>query len=72
MFQNGRHTDTHTTLNVEVPAYKYAAPKNHDIVKHKYRNNSAESCFLHKYTLIGYNVIIISFWVVLLMAFVVI
>ena len=21
------HTDTHTTLNVEVPAYKYAAPK---------------------------------------------
>ena len=28
LFQNGRHTHTHTFLNVEVPAYKYAAPKN--------------------------------------------
>ena len=30
MFQNGRTTDRMTTLNVEVPAYKYAAPKNLD------------------------------------------
>jgi len=29
-FQNGRHTVTHTTLNIEVPAYKYAAPKNQE------------------------------------------
>ena len=28
LFQNGRTTDRMTTLNVEVPAYKYAAPKN--------------------------------------------
>ena len=29
LFQNGRQTEPQTTLNVEVPAYKYAAPKNH-------------------------------------------
>ena len=27
LFQNGRTTDRKTVLNVEVPAYKYAAPK---------------------------------------------
>ena len=31
LFQNGRTTDRMTTLNVEVPAYKYAAPKNENI-----------------------------------------